>query len=98
MAERYVCDPVSEIRSTLRSLDGVPRQGSEGAPDAWLEIEPSYAAALDGLARDLEPVTPGLEDRGSVTRSDQGRGILQLGFFEGDHEDRWTGDSLAADG
>ena len=54
MAGRYLCDPVGEIRSTLRSLDGAPRQGSEGAPDAWLEIEPRYAAALDGIARNDE--------------------------------------------
>jgi tRNA-Thr(GGU) m(6)t(6)A37 methyltransferase TsaA len=26
-------------------------QGSEGAPDAWLEVERSVAEALDGLAR-----------------------------------------------
>ena len=26
-----------------------PRQGSEGAPDAWLEIEPQFAEALLGM-------------------------------------------------
>jgi len=36
-------------RSTLRSLADAPRQGDEGAPDAWLEIEPAFAPALDGL-------------------------------------------------
>jgi tRNA-Thr(GGU) m(6)t(6)A37 methyltransferase TsaA len=51
MAERYVCDRVGEIRSALRSLDDAPRQGSEGAPDAWLEIAPRYAAALHGIAK-----------------------------------------------
>jgi tRNA-Thr(GGU) m(6)t(6)A37 methyltransferase TsaA len=56
MTEGYACDPVGQIRSTLRSLDDAPRQGSEGAPDAWLEIEPGYAAALHGIARGDELV------------------------------------------
>lgn len=34
----------------LRALEDAPRQGSEGAPDAWLELEPGYAQALLGLA------------------------------------------------
>ncbi len=42
--------PVGVIRSELRALRDAPMQGSEGAPDAWLEIRPSLAAALDGLA------------------------------------------------
>jgi tRNA-Thr(GGU) m(6)t(6)A37 methyltransferase TsaA len=40
---------VGTIRSTLRSLADAPRQGDEGAPDAWLEIERGVAPALDGL-------------------------------------------------
>jgi len=40
---------IGTIRSTLRSLADAPRQGDEGAPDAWLEIEPAFAPALDGL-------------------------------------------------
>ena len=42
--------PVGLIRSTLTLRSEAPRQGSEGAPDAWIEIEPWAAAALDGLA------------------------------------------------
>ncbi len=42
--------PIGRIRSTLRALRDAPRQGSEGAPDAWLELEPIYEAALLGLA------------------------------------------------
>jgi tRNA-Thr(GGU) m(6)t(6)A37 methyltransferase TsaA len=41
--------PVGRIRSELRSRDDAPKQGGEGAPDAWLEIEPGAAAALDGI-------------------------------------------------
>ncbi len=40
---------IGTIRSTLRSLDDAPRQGDEGAPDAWLEVDPGVAPALDGL-------------------------------------------------
>ena len=42
--------PVGTVRSELRSLAEAPRQGPEGAPDAWLEIEPAFATALRGLA------------------------------------------------
>ena len=40
---------IGTIRSTLRSLEDAPRQGDEGAPDAWLDVEPAYARALTGL-------------------------------------------------
>ena len=46
----YALRPIGRIRSTLRSLAGAPRQGAEGAPDAWLEIDPIYARALRGVA------------------------------------------------
>jgi len=41
--------PVGKIRSTLKQRSNAPKQGAEGAPDAWLEIDPSLADALDGL-------------------------------------------------
>ena len=41
--------PIGVIRSALAMREQAPKQGSEGAPDAWLEIEPSVAEALDGL-------------------------------------------------
>jgi tRNA-Thr(GGU) m(6)t(6)A37 methyltransferase TsaA len=42
--------PIGVIRSVLRERGEAPRQGSEGAPDAWLELEPSVSAGLLGLA------------------------------------------------
>jgi tRNA-Thr(GGU) m(6)t(6)A37 methyltransferase TsaA len=42
--------PIGVIRSTIKRRGDAPRQGSEGAPDAWLEIEPWAAAALHRLA------------------------------------------------
>ncbi len=42
--------PVGIIRSTIKTRARAPRQGSEGAPDVWLEVRAWAAAALDGLA------------------------------------------------
>ena len=41
---------IGHIRSTVRSLASAPRQGSEGAPDAWLDIDPAFVPALHGIA------------------------------------------------
>ena len=41
---------IGHIRSTLIDRKNAPRQGAEGAPDAWLEIEPAFEAALRGVA------------------------------------------------
>jgi len=48
--EEYSLDPIGHIRSTLRALEEAPRQGSEGAPDAWLEVHPTFARGLLGIA------------------------------------------------
>jgi len=42
--------PVGLIRSELKALSEAPKQGSEGAPDAWLEVHTWAAAGLHGLA------------------------------------------------
>jgi len=41
--------PIGVIRSTLKARGRAPKQGSEGAPDAWLEVHASAAEGLDGL-------------------------------------------------
>jgi tRNA-Thr(GGU) m(6)t(6)A37 methyltransferase TsaA len=41
--------PVGLIRSALRSRQRAPKQGSEGAPDAWLDVHAWAAEALHGL-------------------------------------------------
>jgi tRNA-Thr(GGU) m(6)t(6)A37 methyltransferase TsaA len=41
---------IGVIRSTLKTRAEAPRQGREGAPDAWLEIRPSVAEGLDGIS------------------------------------------------
>jgi tRNA-Thr(GGU) m(6)t(6)A37 methyltransferase TsaA len=45
----YALEPVGFIRSTVKGREDAPRQGAEGAPDAWLEIEPRFAEALLGM-------------------------------------------------
>jgi tRNA-Thr(GGU) m(6)t(6)A37 methyltransferase TsaA len=45
----YTLEPVGFIRSTVKGREDAPRQGPEGSPDAWLEIEPRFAEALVGM-------------------------------------------------
>jgi tRNA-Thr(GGU) m(6)t(6)A37 methyltransferase TsaA len=40
--------PIGIVRSPLKDRTTAPNQGSEGAPDAWIELVP---AVLDGLER-----------------------------------------------
>jgi len=47
-ADRPQLRPIGVITSVLKDRKGAPRQGAEGAPDAWLEI---YQWAADGLLR-----------------------------------------------
>jgi tRNA (Thr-GGU) A37 N-methylase len=44
----YTLEPVGFIRSTVKGREDAPRQRAEGAPDAWLEIEPRFGEALLG--------------------------------------------------
>lgn len=48
--ERAELWPLGVIRSVIRQRSEAPKQGSEGAPDAWLEVNQLVAEALDGLA------------------------------------------------
>jgi tRNA-Thr(GGU) m(6)t(6)A37 methyltransferase TsaA len=50
MAENeYLLRPIGVIESQLKSLADCPKQGSEGALDAWLIIYPAFAEGLDEL-------------------------------------------------
>ena len=42
--------PIGVISSALHSRSAAPKQGSEGAPDAWLEVHPWAAVGLRGVA------------------------------------------------
>lgn len=45
----YTVRPIGVVRSTLTSLDAAPRQGDEGAPEAWLELTPQARDGLTGV-------------------------------------------------
>ena len=79
----YVIRPVGWVESPLVDADTAPRQGDEGAPDAWLVFEPELREALrdlragedvlvltwlDRADRDVRVVHP----RGDVTRPETG--------------------------
>jgi tRNA-Thr(GGU) m(6)t(6)A37 methyltransferase TsaA len=42
----FTLHPIGVIHSTLTSLDHAPRQGDEGAPEAWLELNPEATPGL----------------------------------------------------
>jgi tRNA-Thr(GGU) m(6)t(6)A37 methyltransferase TsaA len=46
----YSLYPIGFIHSPLKQLKEAPRQGNEGAPDAWLELNPAVAEGLDSIA------------------------------------------------
>lgn len=49
LAERPRLIIIGTVRSSLTERDGAPKSGDEGAPEAWIELEPQYAPALLGL-------------------------------------------------
>lgn len=57
--------PIGFVDSPLTDVASAPNQGDEGAPDAWLEFEPSVLAALDGVAPDDELIIITWLDRAS---------------------------------
>ncbi len=42
------------IRSELKDIDDCPHQESEDAPEAWIEVDPAYSDALEGLEAGAE--------------------------------------------
>ena len=46
--------PVGRVSSPLRDRTEAPRQGDEGAPEAWLVFEPGMAEALHDLRTGTE--------------------------------------------
>lgn len=81
--EALTPSPIGRVDSSLRAVDDAPRQPDEGAPDAWLRLDPAVASGLVGLApgdrilvltwldradRDVLTVHP----RGDETRPPQG--------------------------
>ncbi|TWD84242.1 tRNA-Thr(GGU) m(6)t(6)A37 methyltransferase TsaA [Kribbella amoyensis] len=49
MSTDFVLRPIGVVESDLTDLAGAPRQGDEGAPDAWLVLDPAFAEAWQHL-------------------------------------------------
>jgi tRNA-Thr(GGU) m(6)t(6)A37 methyltransferase TsaA len=75
--------PIGVVASPLIDVAAAPNQGDEGAPDAWLELDPRMLPALEGVSagdrlivitwldrarRDVLRVHP----RGDRSRAEQG--------------------------
>jgi tRNA-Thr(GGU) m(6)t(6)A37 methyltransferase TsaA len=50
----FAIRPIGHVRSRLQSRAEAPRQGEEGAPDAWLEVHEDARAGLDGISAGQE--------------------------------------------
>ncbi len=50
----YEIRPIGRVESSLVDRANAPRQGTEGAPDAWLAIRPDFAEAMRDLGVDDE--------------------------------------------
>ncbi len=46
----FTIKPIGFVRSELTSLEAAPRQGDEGAPEAWLELAAQAAQGLLSIA------------------------------------------------
>jgi tRNA-Thr(GGU) m(6)t(6)A37 methyltransferase TsaA len=46
----FELNPIGAVESPLTDRASAPRQGDEGAPDAWLVFDAGVVAGLDGLA------------------------------------------------
>ncbi len=46
---RFELTPIGWVESPLTEPASAPKQGDEGAPDAWLAFEPAVLEGLDGL-------------------------------------------------
>ena len=47
--EDIILEPIGFIRSPVTRREDAVRQGYEGAPDVWLDVQDAFMAALDGV-------------------------------------------------
>ena len=50
----YTVAPIGFVRSGLKKREDAPKQGHEGAPDAWIEMVPAMTDGLDGITVGME--------------------------------------------
>ncbi len=56
METAFTLKPIGFIRSELVSREAAPHQGYEGAPDAWLIVDPAFSEGLDGITAGSEVI------------------------------------------
>ena len=66
---RFEITPVGRVESPLTNLASAPKQGDEGAPEAWLVFEPAVLEALGGIREGDELI---VHPRGDESRPQQG--------------------------
>ena len=59
--------PIGRVRSPLTDAARAPKQGDEGAPEAWIEFEPEVADGLADLREGDEVLVLTWLDRGDRT-------------------------------
>src|SRR5262245_57914910 len=52
----YALRQIGVVRSPLHTREGATLQGSEGAPEVWMEIDPTFATGLAGIVEGDEIV------------------------------------------
>lgn len=54
MTARYEVRPIGYVESPVVDRESAPKQGFEGAPEAWLRFDPDVADGIRDLAVDTE--------------------------------------------
>ena len=75
---RYELNPIGWVESPLVDRDLAPRQGDEGAPDAWLVFDPSARAGIADLEVGSEIIV--------LTWLDRARRDVLVVHPRGDHD------------
>jgi tRNA-Thr(GGU) m(6)t(6)A37 methyltransferase TsaA len=81
----YHVVPIGWVESPLTEQAQAPRQGDEGAPDAWLVFDPAYADGIRDLAAGMDVLVLTWLDRADrdelVTRPRDDPARALLGVF-----------------
>ena len=65
---RFEVRPIGWVQSPLRDPELAPKQGDEGAPDAWIEFRPEVLAGLKDLRVDTDIILLTWLDRADRSR------------------------------
>jgi tRNA-Thr(GGU) m(6)t(6)A37 methyltransferase TsaA len=88
----YQVVPIGWVESPLKDRSQAPRQGDEGAPDAWLVFQPEVAAGISDLAPGAEIIVLTWLDRAArdvlVTRPRDDPARPPVGVFSTRSPDR----------